>query len=130
MKIKFKKILLCAMGTFGDIAPLLAYGLQLKKAGHTIAFCSANNYKNIADVYNIIFYSIDIDFDLIKNENAKAMGRSILSLLKFKQNLITFSQYEFSTLTEIIKKHDEVIASGAVLSAMSICEKHNIPYKH
>ncbi|MBN2771761.1 MAG: glycosyltransferase family 1 protein [Spirochaetes bacterium] len=130
MKKYFKKILLCAMGTFGDIAPLLVYGLQLKSEGHSIAFCSANNYKNIADAYNIIFYPIDIDFDLIKDENAKAMGHSIISLLKFKQNLKKFSQYEFSTLREIIMKHDEVIASGAVLSAMSICEKHNIPYRH
>jgi rhamnosyltransferase subunit B len=52
------KILLCSLGSHGDVHPYLALGRELLRRGHAVAFAASSYYRELIERYGIAFAPI------------------------------------------------------------------------
>lgn len=69
-----KKILLCSLGSRGDMEPFLALGQQLKKQGNAIAFCMPAQMETLAKEVSPQFFPQSAAFlDLVNSPSVRAI---------------------------------------------------------
>lgn len=78
------KILLCSIGSRGDIQPFLVLGDYLSKQGHDVRVASANMYEQMARSYAVEYHSFEGDYESIINDEAmkKLVGKNPMSMRK------------------------------------------------
>jgi vancomycin aglycone glucosyltransferase len=121
------KISIVTYGTRGDIQPLIALALGLKKEGHDVLLCTPPEYLEMVESYGCICHAVGSNFkdnlnNLIKKFNAKAFKGFVKFLGQETINQI-------DQLPEIIKGSDLVLASGIIFGVPTAAEYLNIPYR-
>ena len=78
------KILLCSIGSRGDIQPFLVLGDYLSKQGHEVRVASANIYEDMAKEYAVDYFAFDGDYGSIVNDEdiKKMVGKNPLTMRK------------------------------------------------
>ena len=56
------RITLLAIGSRGDVQPLIALGAGLKGAGHEVQLGAPANFQRVTEQYGLKFFSITPDF--------------------------------------------------------------------
>lgn len=119
------KVLIAPHGTHGDLRPLVALGIELRKRSHEVVFACNKSDKKFLDRHGFSHYLADfnIDQDLKKslyNSTAKEKVDVLFRELSLFENIL----YEKS------KEADLVIGSGYQFLGSTFAELHNKPYIH
>ena len=112
------KILLCSIGSRGDIQPFMVLGDHLSNHGHEVRVASANIYEEMAKDYNIEYHSFEGDYgSIVDDEEIKKMvGKNPMTMRKnlaekvypILQNSIQ-KFYELSTWADVIIYHPKTL---------------------
>ncbi|BCJ93994.1 glycosyl transferase family 1 [Anaerocolumna cellulosilytica] len=121
------KIAIAVIGTHGEVRPLLALAIELKKAGHEVIVCAPPNEKAWITSYGMEFCSTGCNINgLIGNLNGY-MGHPVRLLKAVKQTLHSIIDGQFE-LKDRIKDADLIVGSGEPFAVPSIAEKYGIPF--
>jgi UDP:flavonoid glycosyltransferase YjiC (YdhE family)/ubiquinone/menaquinone biosynthesis C-methylase UbiE len=71
------RILLTTLGSLGDLHPLIAIGLELRRRGHTVGFCTSASYRPRIEVLGFGFQPLSPDLTQ-ENASASEMVKAIM----------------------------------------------------
>src|SRR5688572_22787080 len=116
------RALLLAMGTRGDVQPMVALALGLKAAGHEATLAAAPDFGPWVTSFGVRFVPVGPPF---QSSLTRAWTR-FKELMRFlKDNLE--AQFE-AALVEEARQHDVVVGGGAVFSGPTLSEAAGVPY--
>ncbi len=112
------KILLCSIGSRGDVQPFLVLGDYFSKHGHEVTVISAEMYTTLAADYQVNYQHFPGDYRLLINDSElkKAIGRNPLTIGKklktkvypiIESSLQTF--YDWSKWADVILYHPKTL---------------------
>ncbi len=108
------KILICSIGSRGDIQPFLVLGEYLSQHGHEVHFASANIYREMAIPYHLTYHSFDGDYaSIVSDEKMKELvGKNPFTVRKnLKEKVYPIIQnsiqkfYDLSDWADVIIYH-------------------------
>lgn len=112
------KVLLCSIGSRGDIQPFLVLGDHLSKHGHDVRVASANIYEEMAKAYDVSYHAFEGDYGSIVNdeEMKKMIGKNPITMKKnlaekvypILQNSIQ-KFYDLSSWADVIIYHPKTL---------------------
>jgi vancomycin aglycone glucosyltransferase len=121
------KISMVIYGTRGDVQPMLALALGLRKGGHEVMLCAPPENEELVRSYDCPFTalgtSIKERFEI--NASKRKSPRTNPSAKFMKQEISN----QITQLPWIIKGSDLVLAVGYVFGVPAVCESLNIPYR-
>ena len=122
------KILLSSIGSRGDVQPILALALELKKLGHEASLCVAPNFKEWIESFGVA--CIPIGPDLQKLTGGTLPSKPVLPSKEQWQQMADESvRTQFQVIGEAARGCDLIIAATALqIAARSIAEVQKIPY--
>ena len=125
----FKKIVIAAYGSLGDLHPMLALALELRGRGHEIVINTLEVYREKIDRLGFEFYPLRPSFDPEDRELAKRMmdakkGTERLVLEILMPNLKPM----YEDLTAAVEGADALISGEVVYAAPSVVEKTEIKW--
>jgi vancomycin aglycone glucosyltransferase len=122
------KVLLSSIGSRGDVQPLLALALELKKLGHEASLCVAPNFKEWIESYGVT--CIPIGPDLKKLTGGTMPSKPVTPSKEQRKQLAAGTvRAQFQVLGEAVRDCDLIVAATALqIAARSIAETRKIPY--
>ncbi len=117
------KILLCSMGSRGDIQPFLILGEYLSAHGHDVTVCSAQLFSDLAKDYDVKYEFFEGDYGLlIDDEQMKnAIGKNPFTIRKqLKEKVYPLIQsslekfYELSLDADLVIYHPKTMIDSFV----------------
>jgi UDP:flavonoid glycosyltransferase YjiC (YdhE family) len=115
------RVVIVAGGTRGDIQPMLALALELRRRGHDIVFGAPPNFEGWLTEHGLPFHTVGRDPQIFLAEHGLDI-RKALGMLK--DDL----RREFATLADIVPGADVVIGASVTCAGLSHCEKLGVPY--
>lgn len=119
------KIAIAPAGTLGDIRPCVALARGIMKKGHSVIMIVPENGIFICRQYNVPYYKINIDFDLIaeegKGKRTKSQQISLMHAIIEKQ---------FEEILPALKGCDMLIGASLQMAGLHLAEYLGIPYYH
>ncbi len=122
------KVLLSSIGSRGDVQPILALALELKKLGHEARLCVAPNFKEWIESYGL--ECAPIGPDLKKLTGGTVPGKPVLpSSEQLQQMADQTVRTQFQVIAEAARGCDLLVGAGALQIALrSIADAQKIPY--
>jgi vancomycin aglycone glucosyltransferase len=114
--------LLCAVGTRGDVQPILALAIELQAQGHYARLCVPPAYKGWVQSFGVDCHSI---WPSMKVTSKGAMELSLDQLGTLAASSVFF---EFQAVTKAAYGCDVIVAGGPQLATRSVAEALDIPY--
>ena len=123
------KITLIAIGSRGDIQPMLALALALKESGHQVEFCASPDFKDWIEASQLPFFPLGANMQeftaqlLLKYQNNNRFDTKMLSAFMKEQ---TRSQFE--TVPRVAADSDLLIGGGTLFGMPSVAEYLGKPF--
>jgi vancomycin aglycone glucosyltransferase len=121
------RVLLSTIGSRGDVQPLLALAVELRKQGHQCRLCAPPDFRDFVAACGVPFVGVGPAV-----RHAGAAGRAAAgkpSPESFRQLITDTIAGQFATLGEAGADCDVIVASTALqYAARSIAELKGIPY--
>jgi vancomycin aglycone glucosyltransferase len=115
-------VLLCAVGTRGDVQPILALALELQALGHQARLCVPPAYTEWVQSFGVACLSI---WPSMQVTSGRAME---LSTERLGTLAVQAADLEFQAVTEAACGCDVIVAGGPQLATRSAAEALRIPY--
>ncbi|BFM50448.1 glycosyltransferase [Marinomonas sp. THO17] len=126
------KIVIISIGTQGDVRPLVALGIGLKKLGHQVCLVCNIKFQPLVESAGLDFSLIDADFLELMATNPEQLkkGKSILTIFKVARRGILNMADQWATQgIHAAKGADLLIGSGmSVPIVSSLSELLDIPF--
>jgi UDP:flavonoid glycosyltransferase YjiC (YdhE family) len=122
------RILLTPQGTHGDVRPLVALGLMLRRAGHEVVFGAPPNCHSWIEGLGFPFHSVGLDLESPRSGQNDAMGNPLRSALHGVRLIGELIEAQFADLPAAAKGAELIVGSGLELAGRSIAEQARIPY--
>ena len=124
------KILLATFGSLGDLHPLLALAIRLRRRGHEISINTLEVYREKIDLLGFQFFPMRPDLD---PENDRELAREIMDLKSgteklLREILLPNVRPMYEDLMKAAENADVLISGEVVFPASSIVEKTNIKW--
>jgi vancomycin aglycone glucosyltransferase len=114
-------------GTRGDVQPMLALAIELKKAGHEIILCAPPENEELVKSYSCQFAAVGTSLkDKLAGISNKTTSPKTRPSAKFMKQEIT---NQIEQLPEILKGSDLVLAVGFVFGVPVVADYLNIMYR-
>lgn len=118
------KIVLATFGSLGDMHPMNALGIELRRRGHQVSFAAMEFYREKIE-------ALGFDFSPMRpniNPDDKELARRIMDAktgteLLLKEILLPSVRQQYEDLTEAVKGTDLLITGEVVFAAKSVVEK-------
>ena len=121
--------LLSSIGSRGDVQPILALALELKKLGHGARLCVAPNFKEWIESYGVECTPIGPDLKKLTGGNPATKPVLPPSEEQRQQLAVQTVRAQFQIVAEAARGCDLAVAAGALQIALrSIAETQKIPY--
>jgi rhamnosyltransferase subunit B len=119
-----QRIVLATIGSLGDLHPMIALGLELKRRGHQITIASIEHYRGRVEALGFGFRPLRPDWDptnrelIAQCEDLKS-GPEVL----FRQMVLPNLRETYEDLLTAVSEADLLIAGELVLAAPLVAEK-------
>jgi vancomycin aglycone glucosyltransferase len=122
------KVLLSSIGSRGDVQPILALAVELRRLGHDAALCVAPNFKEWIESFGV--ECVPIGPDLRKMTGGTVSGKPALPSPEQLQLLAEqMVRNQFHVIGEASGRCDVILAAGALqIATRSIAEVRKVPY--
>lgn len=119
------KIVLATFGSLGDLHPIIALAIELRRRGHQITIATMEIFREKIEMLGIDFSSMRPHIDL---ENAREMVRDLMDAKKgpekfLKEIVMPNLRGMYDDLTEAVADADLFITGEVVYVASSVAEK-------
>ncbi len=123
------KIVLATFGSLGDLHPMIALGIELRRRGHTIVFNTLEVYREKMVALQFEFYPMRPDLNPDDRELAKIVMHAKTGTEKLlKEILIPNVPLMYEDLTKAVTGADLLISGEVVFAAASVAEKTGIKW--
>lgn len=123
------RFLLATYGTRGDVHPMLALCLALKRRGHEVALAGPPEFASDAARLNVTYHAMGGNMTAFLAKNAAAMGGNILRMARvLKSEIDSEMAKQFDLLSDLAKSADHVIGASLAFAARSCAEAAGRPY--
>ncbi len=124
------KIVLSTFGSLGDLHPLLALGIELRKRGHEIAVNSLEVYREKIDALEFEFFPLRPN---LNPEEDRELAREIMDANSgteklLREILLPNVRPMYEDLTAAVEDADVLISGEVVYPAASVAEKTRIKW--
>lgn len=125
------RIALAAVGSRGDVYPLLALGAALRDHGHEIVACMPDDFEDEVGARGMEFRRGGFDAYALLSDHASAVTGGGLKMLKAQFQLLQqlFDQ-AFGLLPDSVRDVDFLIGAGLQFAGPSAAQIHGIPYRY
>ena len=127
------KITILTIGTRGDVQPLIALGLGLKQAGHTVKIVTHSIFASWIESYGFDFAAIEGDpIGFLESEEGKKIlesGSNPIEFIRlFSQTISPFVDRLMSDIWQACQSTDAIIAHSALFWTYDLARKLDVPY--
>ncbi len=123
------KIVIAPYGSLGDLHPLLALAIELRRRGHEIVINTLEVYREKIDALQFEFHPLRPDVDLDDRELARQMMDAKSGTEKLlREILIPNIRPMYEDLTKVVNGADLLISGEVVFAAASVVEKTGIKW--
>ncbi len=123
------KIVIAPYGSLGDLHPLLALAIELRRRGHEIVINTLEVYREKIDALQFEFHPLRPDVDLDDRELAREMMDAKSGTEKLlREILIPNIRPMYEDLTKVVNGADLLISGEVVFAAASVVEKTGIKW--
>ena len=124
------RILLSTIGSRGDVQPLLALGVELRKLGHEARLCVPPNFKEWIESFGVECVPIGPDVRKFSVGSASAPSKPFKLTKEQRQQLAVGTVREqFRVLPDAARGCDMIVGATALqIAAPSVAEAHGLPY--
>ncbi len=125
------RLLFFAVGSRGDVQPLLALAVRAKAEGHTAAVCAAPNFRELIEERGIEFRPLAIDVHAFMHANAGDLGTqgTWRTLQRTNAAIDEHLRDHFDSLTRYSHDADVIIGGGLCFAGPSVAERAGIPFR-
>ena len=121
------KIVLAAFGSLGDLHPMIALGIELRRRGHEIVFNTLEVYREKINALGFEFYPMRPDVNPDDRELAKVVMHAKTGTEKLlKEILIPNVPLMYEDVMKAVVGADLLISGEVVFAAASVAEKTGI----
>lgn len=124
------KIVLTSAGSRGDVYPLLYLGRALQQRGHSIAFATTPDYKEVCEKEGFEFYVTGTDFRVLMDEFEANMGKPLKVMTDGVKTLRRELQFYFDGTMNAAEGASMLICSGIQFTGPAVAEALGIPYRY
>jgi len=121
------KISIIINGTRGDVQPMLALAIGLKKNGHEVILCAPPENEELVNKYNCPFVAFGPNYRELFKQNAQMKGGATASPSPKEMKKETENQIK--NLPKIIEGSNLVLGVGFVLGVHTVADLLKIPYR-
>lgn len=123
------KIVIAVFGSLGDMHPMNAIGLELKKRGHDVAFAAMDSYREKLEMLGFGFRSMRPHLDPNDKELArKLMDAKSGSETLLRELILPNLRPMYEDLTKAVEGADMLISTEVVFVGASVAEKTGIKW--
>ena len=124
------RIVLTTIGSFGDLHPKIAIGLELRHRGHDLVFATHKEYRDKIEALGFEFHPMRPDNTALNDpqEMARLMDLKTGTEYLIKDWLCPNLRETYTDLMGSAKDADLIISGEGVLAARSVAEKLGIPW--
>lgn len=126
------KIVIASFGSLGDMHPVIALGLELKKRGHRIAFAAMEFYREKIELLGFEYCPMRPHYNLETEENkdlaVRLMDAKKGSELILKELILPNLRPMYEDLIKAVADADLLISTEVVFAAASVAEKNGIKW--
>lgn len=124
------RILLSTIGSRGDVQPLLALGVELRKLGHEARLCVPPNFKEWVETFGVECVPIGPDVRKFSVGSASAPSKRFTLTKEQRQQLAVGTVREqFRVLPDAARGCDAIVGATALqIAAPSVAEVLGVPY--
>lgn len=124
------RIVLASAGSRGDVQPLQALGVGLRRAGHSILLCASPDFGPSSSALGIPFVPLGSESRKLLEEYFAAVDQFPLTAPKgFRQVMHREMDAHFDGLTDAARGADLLVASSLEFGAATAAEALGIPYR-
>lgn len=126
------RILAAAAGSRGDIQPLIALSVALKRSGHDVILAAGASFESEAAEFGLQFGAVGMDLSKEIREAPEQYGRfgPARAFRAFNEMIRGEMQRQFEALPRLARGADLVVAAGAQFAARSVAEALGVPYRN
>lgn len=111
---------LATVGTRGDVQPLLAVAVELRRRGHQALIGAPAKFEQWVREHDVEFASVGVDpEELLAAEKSPGRMRALMK---------ADAKRQFETLAEVARGSDLIVGAGVVLAASSVAELMRVPF--
>jgi UDP:flavonoid glycosyltransferase YjiC (YdhE family) len=124
------KIVLATFGSLGDLHPMIALGIELRKRGHEIVFNTLEVYREKMEALQFEFYPMrpDIDPDKDRKLAREIMDAKTGTEKLLREILLPNVRLMYDDLMKAVAGADAFITGEVVFPAASVAEKTGIKW--
>ncbi|MBS1796933.1 MAG: glycosyltransferase family 1 protein [Acidobacteria bacterium] len=128
------KIVFAVFGSLGDMHPMIALGLEMKRRGHAVVFATMEFYREKIEMLGFEFRPMRPHFDLETIENkelaAKLMDAKKGSELLLREMILPNLRPMYDDLKAIVEDTpaDLLVSTEVVFAALSVVEKTGVKW--
>jgi len=119
------RIALSAVGTRGDVQPMVALGLALRARGHHVRLCAPPDFHGATIDAGLPFFPVGPDIHEMMTVTCPDMVRKPLAPLRVIDGVVSS---QFDDLRKACEGAEVVVGGGVQVAAPSIAEQLGIPY--
>ena len=125
------RIAVSAVGSRGDVYPLLALAEALQSRGHEIVACMPDDFEERVQARGMEFRRGGLDAQALLDEHAEAITGGGLRMTRTMLGLTgTLLEHTFGLLPDSTRDVDLLIGGGVQVAGPSAAEIHGIPYRY
>ncbi len=119
------RIALSAIGTRGDVQPMLALGLALRARGHDVRMCAPPDFRDLVYDVGLPFVAVGHDVHELLTVQCPDIARNPLAPLRVMDDII---RHQFDDLRKGCEGAEVLVGAGIQTAGPSIAEQLGIPY--
>lgn len=119
------RIALSAVGTRGDVQPMIALGLGLRARGHDVRLCAPPDFHDVTIDAGLPFFSVGPDVHEMMTVTCPDLVRKPLAPLRRLDEVV---RSQFDDLRKAAEGAEILVGAGIQVAAPSIAEQLGIPY--
>lgn len=119
------RIALSALGTRGDVQPMLALGLALRDRGHHVRMCAPPDFEDVVIDVGLPFFAVGQDVHQMITETCRDVVRNPLAPLRVMDEMI---RLQFDDMRKACEGAEILVGGGVQAAGASIAESLGIPY--
>jgi vancomycin aglycone glucosyltransferase len=125
------KIALAAVGTSGDVRPIIALGLKLRARGDNVVIGAPPNFEAHVRRCGLSFHPVGIDVQAdVAESAARFMGKPFRALQYTVTAELAMLPSQHACLLEAAKGCDRLLCGGYLFVGPTVAEILGIPYAH
>lgn len=118
------KVALLPVGTRGDVQPMVALGVELRRRGHDVVVGSAENFRPLIEAHGLTFASGGRDVQTVVLELGEALD-DLGKMLPLTRHLVA---EQFDLVDPVVAGADFVIGTPLSVASAIIAEQHKVPF--